>query len=126
MHRNRRHRCTRCGKSKARSRPLKPHLLRDPFVSRLQEITGPSSVSVFSVEQPSFFLLLLSNLLFPLQPDLVSLRPVIHERFLEPGMLEGLFGGDPFLRIVDEDPLQQVEELFVERGVGWDRFLDDR
>lgn len=32
-------------------------------------------------------------------------------------MLEGLFGGDALVRVVDEDLLQEVEEQLVEIGV---------
>lgn len=42
--------------------------------------------------------------------DTVSLRAVINECLLEPWVLQCLLGGDPVLRIVDKDLLQQVQE----------------
>lgn len=38
-------------------------------------------------------------------------------------MLQRLFGRDALLRVVNEDSLEEVEELPVERGVGRDEFL---
>jgi hypothetical protein len=60
------------------------------------------------------FLFLSPGLLFSFQPDLVSFCAIVHERFLEPGMLQGLLGGDTLLGIVDKNPSQEVEELLVE------------
>lgn len=42
--------------------------------------------------------------------DSIGLGAVVDERLLEPGVLQGLFGGDSVLRVVYEDLLQQVQE----------------
>jgi len=53
----------------------------------------------------------------------VGFGAVVHEGLLEPRVLESFFGGDALLRVVHEDPLQQVKELPVELGVRWYAFL---
>lgn len=64
-----------------------------------------------------------TGLLFPLQLDPMGLGSVIHERFLEPRMLKCFLGCDSLLGVVHEDASEEVEELSVEVGVGWDGFL---
>lgn len=54
--------------------------------------------------------------------DPKSFSAVIDKGLFEPGMLQGLFGRDAVLGIVNKDPLQQVQEQPVEVGVGWDEF----
>lgn len=67
-----------------------------------------------------------SRLPLPLQTNLVRLCAVVHERLLEPRVLERFFGGDAFLGVVDEDAAEEVEELAVEVGVAWYCFLGER
>lgn len=50
-----------------------------------------------------------------LQPR--GLGAVIHDRFPEPGVFEGVFGRDAFGGVVQEDAAEEVEELLVE-GIG--------
>src|SRR5699024_5444515 len=52
-----------------------------------------------------------------------SLGAVVVLGLLEPGMLQGLFGGDALLGVVDEDLAQEVEELIVESGGCGDEIL---
>jgi hypothetical protein len=53
----------------------------------------------------------------------MSFGAIIHKRFLEPWMLQGLFGRYTLLGIVDEYLPQEIEELAVEVGVTGDGFL---
>lgn len=46
--------------------------------------------------------------------DLRRLGAIVDRAFLEPRMLESLFGGNAALGIVDENLAKEVEELFVE------------
>ena len=55
--------------------------------------------------------------------ELVSVRTVIHQRFLEPRMLQYLLGGCTLLWVVNKDPPEQIEELAAEVGVTGDGFL---
>jgi hypothetical protein len=48
----------------------------------------------------------------------VRFGAVVHERFFKPGMLEGFFRSNPFLRIVYEYALEKFEELPIEGSVG--------
>lgn len=61
--------------------------------------------------------------LLSLQPDLVRLGAVVHERLLEPGVLQGFLGCDALLGVVHEYPSEEVKELFVEVGVARYCFL---
>ena len=80
------------------------------------------SLLVESVE-PTLLFLPCPQLLFSLQPYLVRFRAVVHERLLEPRVLQRVLGRDALFGVVYEDPLQQIEELPIELGVGRDRFL---
>jgi hypothetical protein len=53
----------------------------------------------------------------------VSFGAIIHERLLEPWMLQGLFGGYTLLRIVYEYLPQKIKELAIEVGVVGNCFL---
>lgn len=57
------------------------------------------------------------------QADPVRFRAVIDKTLLEPGMLQGLFGCNALLGVVDEDALKEVQEVAVERGIGGNEFL---
>ena len=50
-------------------------------------------------------------------------RTVIDMCLFKPRMLQCLFGGDPLLGIVDEDPLQEIQKLLVEIRRRWNEFL---
>jgi len=64
------------------------------------------------------------SLHFSLYSDFSSFSPVIWCCcLLKPGVLERLFGGNSFRRIIDEDFLQQVEEIPTELIVVWYDFL---
>lgn len=60
-----------------------------------------------------------------LQPpaDPVSFGAVIDEAFFEPRVLQCLLGGDAALGVINEDLLQKIQELAVERGVDGNEFL---
>lgn len=69
-------------------------------------------------------------LLLALEFDLDGFRAVVGGGdFFEPGVLEGLLGGDAVARVVDEDAAEEVEEVGAElviagddvlvRGVSW-------
>ena len=73
-------------------------------------LVGPLSVPPILILAPRF--------LFPLQTYLVRFGAVVHERFFKPGMLEGFFGSDPFLRIIHEYALKEFKELTIEGSVG--------
>lgn len=70
------------------------------------------SVSLVSLVPALFFLS--PRLLFSLQSNLVRFCAVVHERLLEPRVLERLLGRNTLLGIVHEYSPQQVEELLVE------------
>lgn len=53
----------------------------------------------------------------------MSLSSVVHERLPEPWVLQGLFGGDALLGIVDENLSEEVEELTIEVGMAGNGFL---
>lgn len=55
--------------------------------------------------------------------NLLGFGAVVFKVFLEPWMLQGLFGGDALLRVVDEDAVEQVEKLTIERCVVGDDVL---
>lgn len=55
--------------------------------------------------------------------DSVCFGAVVNETLLEPGMLQGLLGSDPLLRVVDEDLLKEVQEGTIERSINWDELL---
>lgn len=57
------------------------------------------------------------------QANPVCFRAVIDETLLEPRVLQGLFGCDALLGVVDEDALKEVQELAVERSIGGDELL---
>ena len=78
-------------------------------------------VALFSLVPTLLFLP--PRLLFSFQPDLVRFCAIIHERLLEPRVLQGFLGGYALLGIVHEYPSQEVKELFVEIGVGRYCFL---
>ncbi len=61
--------------------------------------------------------------LFPRLPDACGFGAVVGDAFFEPGVLEGLFGGDALLGVVLEDASEEVDELFVEAGGCRDDFL---
>jgi hypothetical protein len=42
--------------------------------------------------------------------DSVCFGTVVNEAFLEPGVLQGLFGSDSLLGVVDKDLLEKVQE----------------
>lgn len=79
--------------------------------------------TVFSIPAAFTLLLLPPRLPFPVQPNLVCLGSVVHERFPEPWMLQGLFGRDTFLGVVHEDLPQEIKELAIEVGMPGDGFL---
>lgn len=58
-----------------------------------------------------------------LLPNPGSLATIILKDFVEPWVLERFLGRDPLLRVVDKDPLQQIQELLIELCVWSDRFL---
>jgi hypothetical protein len=64
-----------------------------------------------------------SNLAFALETDLVSLRTIVHQHFLEPRMLKSVLGRDPLLRVIHKDPLQQVQKFSVELSMGGNSLL---
>lgn len=74
------------------------------------------------ITEPSLFFLA-AGLFLPLESDLVRFGSVVHEGLFEPGVLQCFLGCYPFLRVVDEYPPEEVEELTVEVGVGWYCFL---
>lgn len=50
-----------------------------------------------------------------MEPNFSSLGPVVwHRGFLEPRVLQSLFGRDSFGRIIDEDLLEEIEEVAAE------------
>lgn len=55
--------------------------------------------------------------------DAVCFRAVVDKAFLEPGVLQGLFGRNTLLGVVYEDLLEEVQECAVERGVDRDELL---
>lgn len=55
--------------------------------------------------------------------DAVCFSAVIDKAFLEPGVLQGLFGRNPLLGVVYEDFLEEIQERTVERGVDRDELL---
>lgn len=65
----------------------------------------------------------LAGLTMQSHADPVGLGAIVDDAFLEPRMLQRLFGGDALLGIVDKDLSQQVEELPVEGGVDGDELL---
>ena len=79
------------------------------------------SVSLFSLV-PAFFFLP-PGLLFSFQSNLVSFCAVVHERLLEPRVLQSLLGRYALLGVVHEYSPQEIEELFVEVGVARYCFL---
>jgi hypothetical protein len=61
-----------------------------------------------------------------LHPDLGGFCPVVWRGcLLEPRMLERLFGGDAFRRVIYEDLLQKIEEVSAKFVVVGDDFLED-
>ena len=80
-------------------------------------------ISIRSIPLVPKHFLLSPGLLFPFQSDLVSLCPVIHERFFEPRMLQRILRCDALLWVVDKYPPQEIEELLVEISVSWYSFL---
>lgn len=59
-----------------------------------------------------------------LQPYLGSFGAIIGRRcLLEPWMLQGLMGGYPFIWIIDEDLLEEIEEVLGELAGLGDDFL---
>lgn len=81
-------------------------------------------------DHASLVLLLISVRIVDLRPALDTTAPdprcfsaVVDQAFLEPWMPEGLFRGDAFVGVVDEDFAEEVKELFVEEVAGGDDFL---
>lgn len=60
----------------------------------------------------------------PLFADAYRLCAVVDEAFLEPGVLERLFGVDALFGVVDEDLAEEVQKLFVEGCIGGNEFLN--
>ena len=52
----------------------------------------------------------------PFPPDPSGLGTVVHDSLLEPRVFECLFGRDTFVGIVNENPSEQIQKLFVELG----------
>lgn len=60
----------------------------------------------------------------PFQLDLGSLRPIVRvSRLLEPGVLKSLLGRDTLRRIVDEDLLEKILEVFQKWRIARDDVL---
>lgn len=55
--------------------------------------------------------------------DSFSFGAVIGQRFPKPLVLEGFVSSDALSRVVHEDLLQEIQELPIELGVRWYRFL---
>ena len=66
----------------------------------------------------------LTAVLAQLSVDSSGLGAVVDYSLLEPRMLQGLLGGYPGLRVVDEDSAKEIEELPVEGGVCRNEFLE--
>lgn len=63
-------------------------------------------------------------LLLALKLDLDGFRAVVGGgNFFEPGVLEGLLGGDAVVGVVDEDAVEEVEEVGAELVVAGDNVL---
>ena len=60
---------------------------------------------------------------FPVSSYACCFGAVVGKVFSEPGVLESGFGRYPLYRAVDEDFAEEVEEEFVELGVGGDDVL---
>ena len=56
-------------------------------------------------------------------PDSDCLSAIVDQALFEPRMLQRLLSRDALLGIVDENLPEQIEELFVEGGIGWYEFL---
>jgi hypothetical protein len=60
----------------------------------------------------------------PLHPDFHSFRPIIRRsNFLEPRVLESLFGGDAVCGVVNKDLAEEIEEEAAEGVVRRDDVL---
>ena len=59
------------------------------------------------------------------KPQPQSLSAIITNSFVEPRVLEGVFGGDATFWVVDEDFAEEVQEGCCEGGGGYDDFLED-
>lgn len=64
-----------------------------------------------------------SNRPLPLFPDTSRFGSIVLQCLFEPRMAKGFDGGDALVWVVHEDFLQEIGELFVERGVLIDGLL---
>ena len=65
-----------------------------------------------------------SCLSLTLHANLVSFRTVVFVCLPEPRMFEGLLGSDTLLWVIDEYPLEKIEEQSIECVVRWDNVVE--
>ena len=94
-----------------------PQTLLTPDTGEMRAIETPMSEVMGGLLLPS------PGLAMKAHPDSVCFGTVVDEAFLEPGVLQGLFGSDSLLGVVDKDLLEEVQECTVEGGINRDELL---
>lgn len=104
-------RCRKCGRCEAKDKTTaiiasftntaELDIYTKTFLSKNVKDKAASVLSLLFTESALFFRP--AGLLLPLQLDLVGLCSVVHERFLEPRVLQSLLGRDSLLGVIHKD-----------------------